>query len=96
MKRNAPLQVGSLMDAYFERYALKEGVLEGLAVMSWNKVMGEPIVRRTREVSIKNHVLYVSLTSAPLRNELLMRREQIIKLINQEVGSEVVSDIVFR
>lgn len=96
MKRNAPLQVGSLMDAYFERYGLKEGVLEGLAVMSWNKVMGEPIVRRTREVSIKNKVLSVSLTSAPLRNELLMRREQIIKLINQEVGSEVVSDIVFR
>ncbi len=96
MKRNAPSKVGSLMEAYFEKYGLKEGVLEGLAVMSWNKVMGDPIVRRTREVSIKNHVLYVSLTSAPLRSELMMRREQIVKLINHEVGSEVVNDIVFR
>jgi hypothetical protein len=50
----------------------------------------------TRNVYVKNHVLYVSLTSSVLRSELLLCREKLIKSLNEYAGAEAIRDIVIR
>ena len=45
---------------------------------------------------VKNGVLYLHLSSAALRNELMMSRTALIKRLNEAVGSEVIHDIVIR
>ncbi|WP_289225572.1 DciA family protein, partial [Bacteroides acidifaciens] len=40
--------------------------------------------------------LYVHLTSAALRQELLMGREMLIRALNEKVGATVITNIIFR
>ncbi len=66
-----------------------------LVLNSWEKVMGETVGRRTSRIFLKKSVLFVELSSAPLRQELVLMQPQIIQRINEEVGKEVVDEIKF-
>lgn len=63
---------------------------------AWPKVLGQNIVQYTSDLNIRNRVLYVSLTSSVLRHDLFLSREQIKKSLNDQVGVEVIVDIVFK
>ncbi|HEY6914169.1 MAG TPA: DciA family protein [Paludibacter sp.] len=45
---------------------------------------------------MRNKILYVSMTSSVLRHDLFLSREEIKKSLNNQVGVEVIVDIVFR
>ena len=47
-------------------------------------------------VTVARGVLTVHITSAPLRNELMLMRSSIIERINAALGREVIREIVFR
>jgi len=63
---------------------------------AWPKILGENIKQYTTEISIKNRVLYVSLSSSVLRHDLFLSREEIKNSLNREVGAEVIKEIIFR
>jgi len=63
---------------------------------AWPVVLGNNILKYTTDLSIKNKILYVSLTSSVLRHDLFLSREEIRKSLNKQVGSEVIVDIVFK
>ena len=60
------------------------------------EVLGPTIASYTRELYIKNQVLYVHLTSAALRQELMMGRELLVRNLNRHVGAQVITNIIFR
>ncbi|WP_430400336.1 DUF721 domain-containing protein [Flavobacterium sp.] len=62
----------------------------------WFRLMGNGVANYTEEVELRKETLYVKLTSAVLREELMFGREKIIKMINQEIGKEVVKTLVLR
>ena len=59
-------------------------------------MVGPVITRYTTNLFIKNQVLYVSLSSSVIRQELMMGREMLIRNLNAQVGSQVIVNIVFR
>ncbi len=63
---------------------------------AWPKILGDNIKQYTTEISIKNRVLYVSLSSSVLRHDLFLSREEIKNSLNREVGAEVIKEIIFR
>jgi Protein of unknown function (DUF721). len=65
-------------------------------VDSWPVVLGQNIMNYTSDLTIRNRVLYVTLTSSVLRHDLFLSREEIKKSLNAQVGTEVIIDIVFR
>ena len=69
---------------------------ERTVVEIWHQVMGDFIAKQTRSVSMKNGILYVSLTNASLRFELMGMRSALIDKLNEEVGFPVVKDIIVR
>ena len=50
----------------------------------------------TSNLYIRNQTLYVHLTSAALRQELMMGREVLVRTLNQRVGATVITNIIFR
>ena len=48
------------------------------------------------KIYIKNQTLYVHLTSAPLRQELMMGREMLVRTLNRHVGAQVIANIIIR
>jgi len=62
---------------------------------SWERVMGPTVKKRTSRLFIKNQVLYVEISSAPLKNELRFSKDKILEAICQDAGNGTLNDIVF-
>ena len=63
---------------------------------AWENLMGNGVNNYTTEIQLKGSVLYVALSSAVLREELSYGKQKIIKMINEELGKEVVKDVILR
>lgn len=74
--------------------ALGKGIRETRAINAWEKVLGPTISRITKSLNIRGGVLYVSLNSSVIRNDLLMHKDKIIDALNAEAGGKVVYDLV--
>jgi hypothetical protein len=89
----------SLKDAIRElvkTYRIEGKLNEVKLVQSWAKLMGPMISHRTANLYIKDRKLFVSLTSAPLREELGMARQKIVSMLNAEAGAVVIDEIIFQ
>jgi predicted nucleic acid-binding Zn ribbon protein len=96
MKRNDAKPIGELLKVYLRQQSLESPLNEQRIISSWKEVLGETIDSYTSSLYIKNQVLYVHLTSAPLRQELMMARALLVRNLNSHVGATVITDIVFR
>ena len=74
---------------------LETPLLQKRIVDSWQEVVGEMISRYTLNVYIENHTLVVSMSSPALRQELSMRRDYYVELLNNKVGAKVIYNIRF-
>jgi predicted nucleic acid-binding Zn ribbon protein len=84
-----------VLEKYLETFRLKEAFDETYVTAHWEKIMGKPIASRTKAVFVKGKMLYVQLDSAPLREELVRAKSKILQLVNQEMGKDFVTDIVY-
>jgi len=97
MKRTKALHISSLLhDFYRENPQLWQKILEIRIQRAWGEILGSMIMKSTQNLYIKNHVLYVFLSSSVLRNELLLNRKRLLTKLNEYAGVEVIKDIVFR
>lgn len=61
----------------------------------WKSEMGPVIASYTSKISLKDGVMRVYITSAPLRKELHMGSDKIIRNINEAAGTELIKAIEF-
>lgn len=88
--------VGELIKAFYEERKGPNYLDEVKIVKSWNSVVGPFIAQYTKDLHIKDGVLLVSLTSDSLRNELSYSKSVLRKNLNDLVGYELLTDIIFR
>ena len=58
--------------------------------------MGPAIQKYTTAIKLQNDTLYVQLSSSVLREELSYGKEKIIKMLNKELGKDLVKKLVLR
>lgn len=73
---------------------LKSGIDEIRVQEEWHKIMGAPISKYTKEISLKKGKLYVKVESAPLKQELSYSRDKIKELFNKELGEEIIREVI--
>ena len=83
------------VNSMLEKYNLQTKFRETQLIHSWEKIMGKPISARTSGLYIKNKILFVKLSSAPLKKELSMGKTKIIELFENQVGAGIIIDIKF-
>lgn len=96
MKRNDAQQIGDMIRRFFRQNGLESPLNEYRLVHAWNDVVGPVISRYTTNLYIKNQILYVHLSSSMLREELMMGRDMLVRNLNQQVGAQVIVNIIFR
>ena len=62
----------------------------------WKEKMGTTINHYTKEMNLRKGKLFITLTSAPLKQELTYEREKIMKMMNTELGGNYVTDVIVR
>lgn len=96
MKRNNTESIGNLIRQFMRQEGLESPLNEYRLIQGWKEVLGPGIATYTKNLFVKNQTLYVHLSSSVLRQELMMKREQIIKNLNQHVGAQVIVNIIFQ
>lgn len=91
-KKELPLR--ELVDKMLRAYGLGNRLDEMKLIKSWEEVVGSMISKHTNSVNLKSGTLYVSLDSAPLKQELSYAKTKLIEKLNQSAGKPLVKEIV--
>jgi len=84
------------MQDYIREMKIGDKLREVGIIGSWEEIVGKAISSRTTNVYIKDGILYVTLKSSVVRNELIMLREELRHKLNEKAGAEVIKEIVFK
>jgi len=88
--------IGSIIKQWLRDNGYEEKVRENSVPGYWTEIVGEAVARQAHVERIDRGRMYVRVESAVWRNELLMRRDEIIRKVNERLGAEVVREIVLR
>lgn len=87
--------LGDVVDKLMKAYRL-DGKLKEIDVLSkWEDMMGRAVFLRTKNIYIKNKILYLELDSSVMRDELQHGKTIIIQRVNETAGSEIITDVWF-
>lgn len=68
-------------------------VLQNRALVVWDEVVGEAIAKRAHPEEVKHGILVVRVDTPVWRNELSLKKNQILDALNQALGEPVIKDI---
>lgn len=94
MKRRDASLVGQLIRAFLREEGLETPLNEHRAAAAWGDVMGPQVARWTGGVEVRSGMLYVKILRPSLRADLMMRRREIVRRLNERVGAEVLRGVV--
>lgn len=89
----------SLQDAikqFLQKSRLKTGIQAVRIEEVWEEVMGKTIAKYTDKIQIINSTLFITTSVAPLKNELLYQKEQIIERVNDALGEKTIKEVVIK
>ena len=94
MERKYPTPIKQIIESVLKAQHLEEGILKVRAVNLLGELLGPQIKNATTSVYVKDCVLFVSVRSSIVRNELLLLKSKIIEKMNEELGHNYLVDIV--
>lgn len=96
MRRRETQKIGSVLQDYVQALKIRSKLSEVSIHRHWENLMGKSMMRYTKNLEIKNGVLFVQMTSPVVRQELMMRSDKIKSALNSQIGSTIIRKVVFR
>lgn len=94
MRKKNDATFGEALQEMLREYKLKSRLDETKVQILWAKLMGKTIATYTTNIAVRKKVLYLTIVSAPLKQELSYAKDKIVKLINEEMGEEYIREVV--
>lgn len=93
-RQNEFHSIKDLMKDVIKENKLTKGMLQLSVKEAWAKLMGVGVVSYTNNIELHGKTLIVNLKSSVLREELSYGKEKIIKMMNDELGDNLISKII--
>lgn len=93
---NEESSIGDVLKQFISQNKLEAGMDVVNVRDAWKNLMGNGVNNYTTEIQLKGSTLYVALSSAVLREELSYGKEKIIKMINEELRKDLVTNLVLK
>ncbi|MBS1600081.1 MAG: DUF721 domain-containing protein [Bacteroidetes bacterium] len=88
--------LGDAIKQFLNRSRLKGSIIALQIDEVWEKIMGKTIARYTDKIEIHGHTLYINTSVAPLKQELLYKKDKIIELVNEALGEKLIKEVVIK
>lgn len=95
-RNNEHISIAEALKEFVETNKLETGLNKVNVAEAWAKLMGNGVNNYTTAVKLERDTLYIQLNSSALREELSYGKEKIIKLLNDELGKEIIKKLVLR
>ena len=96
MRRSITQPLADILRDYVRENNIGKRLKEVDIVQSWETLLGNTIAHYTLSVVLRNHILFVEISSSVVKNELFMMREEIKRKLNEKAGEELVNKIIFK
>lgn len=94
VKRGNEHSLKSALAEWSRALHLDEKLNEKKLRARWEELFGKAIASYTRQIRVRNHKLYLTIDSAPLRHELQYGKQQLMDRINAEIAEGMILDVV--
>jgi predicted nucleic acid-binding Zn ribbon protein len=88
--------LGDALDELVETLGIKKKLREQEVFSLWDEAVGERIAQVAKPLRMVRGTLIVSVKTGAWRNELSMRKQEIVGRLNQVLAEEIVRDIKFQ
>ncbi len=96
MRFDSPKKLGSELRNFLDRFPNKKKLKQGMVLSIWKDVVGERIAEHTEDLHFEGNSLACKVKNQVWRHEIHANRFNIAKRINEELKSQIVSDIIVR
>lgn len=96
MRRTKPATIGEILQEFFSRPYVAAKVAEGKLPDFWQEIVGENVAAMTTEFRLVNHILYVTIASSVVRQELFYKRDILVEELNRRAGIRLVNAMIIR
>ena len=96
MVRKNDQTLSEALNLFLQEHKLKPQLNETRIKSLWEQLMGKTIATYTSNIAVRKGTLYLTILSAPLRQELSFSKEKILTLLNDELGEDFVKEVVIR
>lgn len=94
-KKDSTIHISQAIQELLKTQHLKPKFDEASVIVSWERIVGKSIAKRTKRIYIRNKVLFVELQSPSLKQDLGYHKTHMLELFKKEFGEGVVAEIVF-
>ncbi len=84
------------MQEFLKKSKLKFGIQAVQIEEVWEQLMGATIAKYTDSIKIIGHTLFITSSVAPLKNELLYQKDNIVQRVNEALGENVIKEVVIK
>ena len=95
LRRNSQT-INQVVDQFLDENHLSDRLYEIRLMDMWPQVVGTALAEKTGNLHIEKGILTMHVSSAIVRNELMIMRKSFVNKLNEAVGHRVIRDIVFR
>jgi predicted nucleic acid-binding Zn ribbon protein len=88
------ISLGDALKKFLDKSRMKPAIQSMQIEDHWEKIMGATIAKFTDKIEIRNGTLFIYTQIAPLKNELIFQKELIIERINENMGENLVREVV--
>jgi hypothetical protein len=95
-RNNENISISDALKDFVKDNKLEKGLDRVNVQDVWKSQMGPAIEKYTTAIKLDRDVLYVQLSSSVLREELSYGKEKIVKMLNEELGKDLVKKLILR
>ena len=86
--------MGQAIRELLNSYRITTKFDEANLISSWERIAGKPIAKRTKNIYIRNKVLFVELDSPSMKHDFSLHKGQVLELFKREFGAGIITDII--
>ena len=96
MRKSQTQNIAQIISTILKANGLEDKLAETRLIQSWEEILGKSVGRLTKSMYVKNRILFVSLSSSVVRNELMLIKKDLLIRLNEKAGKCVIDDIVLK
>lgn len=96
MRKDNLIKLGDAINEFLKEEKLDEKLSRFAVKNSWKEIAGDLIASNTVDIGFKEKCLFLTLKSAPLKQEVEYNKDQLIKNINTFCGKKFIEKIIIK
>jgi hypothetical protein len=95
-RKNENIKLSDALQDFVSHNKLQAGLDKVNARDVWIQQMGPAIEKYTTSIKLEGNTLFIQLSSSVLREELSYGKEKIIKIMNDNLGKDLIQKLILR